>query len=151
VKHRSTARKTAALLASALVVLGLASCAFPGGNGGGAQPRSITGSWQLTAASDSKGDITTKPAVVTLNIDGAKSGGHGPCNSFGATTHGTTTGAISIVVGVHTEMACSDQELNAAEERYFDALGKVTKATITNDRLTLTGDGDQLDFARATK
>jgi heat shock protein HslJ len=89
--------------------------------------------------------------VVTFTIHGASSGGHGPCNSFGATAKGTTTGVVSIVIGMHTEIACVDPDLMTTETRYFAALDKVNKATLDNGTLTLSGDGDALVFTKASK
>jgi heat shock protein HslJ len=170
-----------AMLGSVLIVTALAACASPvgvgsGGSGGGSggsgsggsssggasgsgssgsggsgSPQDITGNWQLVSGTDAKGNMTPGGATVTFTFNGQSSGGHGPCNSFGATATGTTTGTIAIVVGIHTEMACLDPELNATENRYFAALDKVTSASLDSDTLTLTGDGDSLVFSRAKK
>jgi heat shock protein HslJ len=149
------------MLGSVLIVTALAACASAGasgGSGGGARSggtpgsaQDITGSWQLVSGTDAKGAITAGDATVTFTFNGRSSGGHGPCNSFGATSTGTTTGPITIVVGIHTEIACVDPELNATEPRYFAALDKVTTASLDNGTLTLTGNGDTLTFTRAKK
>jgi heat shock protein HslJ len=164
----SLLNRIGAMLGSVLIVTTLAACAGAGGGTGSPEPggsgaggstggsgsrssQDITGNWQLVGGTDAKGDITPGGAVVTFTFNGHSSGGHGPCNSFGATATGTTTGTIAIVVGIHTEIACVDPELNANESRYFAALDKVTTAALANGRLTLTGDGDTLTFTRAKK
>jgi heat shock protein HslJ len=142
------AARAASWLGATLLVVALAGCAAATGAGSG---QDITGNWRLVSGTDATGDITPGKAVVTLTIDGDSSGGHGPCNSFGATTAATTTGTISIVVGIHTEMACVDAELNTTESRYFAALGTVTRASLEKKKLTLAGDGDMLVFTKATQ
>jgi heat shock protein HslJ len=146
-----------ALLGMALLAVVLAGCAGAragdsgNGQGGTSQPQTITGTWQLVRGSDTSGTFLPGGAVVTFTFDGKTSGGHGPCNSFGATTAATTTGPVSITMGIHTDMACVDDDLNNAESRYFDALGKVSSAAIADGMLTLSGDGDSLQFTRAKK
>jgi heat shock protein HslJ len=179
VKKVSLVSRIGAMLGSVLIVAALAGCAggaggagsggFPTGGssaggsgsgssgsggsgaGGSGSSQDITGNWQLVSGTDAKGAITPGSAVVTFRFNGQSSGGRGPCNSFGATAKGTTTGAISIVVGIHTEMACVDPELNSTESRYFAALDRVTTAALDSGTLTLTGNGDSLVFSRATK
>jgi heat shock protein HslJ len=154
-----------AVLVTALVTIALGGCAGATGSGsggsgsggsgsggsgsGGSGSDDVTGNWQLVSGTDEKGVITPGPAVVTFKLNGASSGGHGPCNSFGATTKGTTIGTITIVVGIHTEMACVDPDLNTTEARYFAALDKVTSAALDHGTLTLSGDGDTLVFTKA--
>jgi heat shock protein HslJ len=154
---RDLVTRIGAWLGTALIVISLAGCAAASGGSGSdsgsgspAPGRDITGNWQLVSGTDATGDITPGKAVVTFKFDGSTSGGRGPCNSFGATAKGTTIGTISIVVGIHTEMACVDADLNTTEGRYFAALDKMTKASLANETLTLTGDGDSLVFTRAT-
>jgi heat shock protein HslJ len=150
--------------ATALVVLvGCASGSVgdsgPSGSGsngsgssssGSGSSASIRGTWKLTSGTDSTGAISPGTANVTLKVNGGSSGGHGPCNSFGADVTGTTTGAITIVVGIHTDMACVDPDLNTTETRYFAALDAVSKAALTSETLTLSGGGDTLVFSRVS-
>jgi heat shock protein HslJ len=152
VNSRSLSGRLVALLGSALLALALAGCAGAVGTGGGAAAsRSITGSWQLTRGTDAKGAMTLGASAVTLTINGASSGGRGGCNAFGAKTTGSTTGTISIVVGIHTDMACVDPDIMSTEGRYFAALDTVTNASLANGKLTLTGGGDTLVFSKASK
>jgi heat shock protein HslJ len=147
-----------AIIASILLAFVLVGCAAASGGGSGpggssgtpsAPPEPIAETWQFVSGTDTNGAISPAGAVVTLKIDGAHSGGQGPCNAFGATVTGSTTGAISIVVGIHTMMACSEAVRNVTESRYFAALGKVTHSSISSGDLTLTGGGVTLVFARA--
>ncbi len=166
-RHGRRIGGTATALLIAILVAGCASATSGGGSGaggsgpggsgpGGSGPggsssvESITGTWQLIRGTDSKGTISPGTAEITLKLDGKSSGGHGPCNAFGATASSGTTGAISIRVGIHTDMACAEAVLNTTEARYFAALGTVTAASIANSQLMLSGDGDTLLFARAT-
>ena len=151
---RRPARRIVALLGAIVLVIVLAGCASPrAGDGGTGQTQSITGTWQLASGSDGTGTILPGEATVTFIFNGQNSGGHGPCNSFGATSTGTTTGPVTITLGIHTEMACvgGDPDPNTTEARYFAALDKITTAAMTNGKLVLTGGGDSLQFTRAKK
>jgi heat shock protein HslJ len=156
-KKVSLGGRIGAILGTVLIVTVLAACASAGGStSGGSSSRGsgssqdITGNWQLVSGTDAKGAFTPGSAIVTFKLDGQSSGGHGPCNSFGATATGAKTGTIAIVVGIHTDMACMDPELGSTEARYFAALDKVTTAALDSGTLTLTGNGDSLVFTRAT-
>ena len=145
------------LLGAAAITVMLAGCASgrvsggTGGRSGTGSSHDINGAWQLVSGSDETGTITPGNAMVTFTFNGQSSGGHGPCNSFGATATGTTTGPVSIRVGIHTEMACVESELNTTETRYFAALDKVTTADLRAGTLVLSGAGDTLNFTRAQK
>jgi heat shock protein HslJ len=161
----ATARRAIVAVGSAILIAALAGCAGTGGDTGGGpggQPsgggtgsaggaRSITGKWQLVSGTDEKGPITPGDAIVTFTFNGRSSGGHGPCNSFGATSTGTTIGPVSIRVGVHTDIACVEPELNTTEARYFAALGAIDTATITDGTLVLSGGEDTLQFVRPSR
>ncbi len=151
-KKVSLGSRIGATLGTLLIVTALAACAGVGGStsGGSGSSQDITGNWKLVSGTDAKGGFTPGTAAVTFKLNGHSSGGRGPCNSYGATTTGATTGTISIVVGIHTEMACMDPELNSTEARFFAALDKVTTAALDSGTLTLTGHGDGLVFTRAT-
>ena len=158
------AKWAAAVIVTVLMTVVLAGCAAAsgggsGGNSGGGSlssssspspsPQPIAETWQFVTGSDANGTFSPDGAVVTLKIDGVHSGGQGPCNAFGATVTGSVTGTISIVVGIHTMMACSEAVRNVTESRYFAALGKVTHSSISSGDLTLTGDRVRLVFSRA--
>jgi heat shock protein HslJ len=155
---------SAFVLAIALGGCAAASGGAGGGSGGGpsggssgtssdtpsASPQSILGTWQLVSGSDAAGALSPGDATVILKLDGDKSGGQGPCNAFGATETASTTGPISIRVGIHTDMACAEAAKNVIETRYFAALGKVSRAALADGKLTLTGGGVSLVFSRAS-
>jgi heat shock protein HslJ len=150
-----------------LLVLTLTGCASPTVNGGGSGPGGsgpggsgpggsstttpIDGSWTLVSGSDQKGAITPGTAVVPLKLDGKTSGGKGPCNAYGASVNSSTTGPLTITLGIRTEMACVESEFNTTEARYFAALGKIRSASIAHAQLSLTGGGDTLVFARTKR
>ena len=83
--------------------------------------------------------ISDDPALqrITLEIDGTRVSGQGPCNRyFGSITH-SDTGSNSIQVGplASTKMACRHL---SAEHRYFHELQRVSMVTIVPDGLVLT-------------
>lgn len=147
-------------LAAVAIAVAVGGCASTSGGGYGgsggpsppaATPQSILGTWQLVGGTTANGSISPDGSTVTLKLDGAHSGGHGPCNSFGATETGSTTGKISIRVGIRTMMACAEAARNVTESNYFAALGKVTDASLASGNLTLTGGGVSLVFTKASK
>jgi heat shock protein HslJ len=83
--------------------------------------------------------ISDHPALqrITLEIDGTRVSGQGPCNRyFGSITH-SDTGSNSIQVGplASTKMACPHL---SAEHRYFHDLQRVSMVTVVPDGLVLT-------------
>jgi heat shock protein HslJ len=116
-----------------------------------ASPQSILGSWQLVSGTDANGTFSPDGATVILRLDGAKSGGQGPCNAYGATETGSTTGPISIRLGIRTMMACAEAARNVVESRYFAALGKVSHAALADGKLTLSGRDVSLVFTMASE
>jgi len=74
---------------------------------------------------------------VTLEIDGTRVSGQGPCNRyFGSITH-SDTGSNSIQIGplASTKMACPHLP---AEHRYFQELQRVSMVTVVPNGLVLT-------------
>jgi heat shock protein HslJ len=149
---RGTRWATAAVAAALLTVLltGCATAVSGGGSGAGGSKQVITGTWQLVRGTDSHGAISPGTTDVTLRIDGSSSGGHGPCNAFGATVSSATTGALTVKMGITTEIACVPADVNTTEARYFGNLRAVTTASRAGRQLTLSGGGDTLVFTRAT-
>ena len=147
-----SAKWASAVIAGVILAVLLAGCAAApgsGSTGGSSSPAPIAQTWRFVTGTDANGTFSPDGAAVTLKIDGVHSGGQGPCNAFGAKVTGSVTGPISIVVGIHTMMACSEAIRNITESRYFAALGKVTRSSISSGDLTLTGHGVRLVFARA--
>ena len=86
---------------------------------------------------------------VTLQVDqeGQLSGSAG-CNTY-STTLETTDEGISIGPAAVTMMMCPEEEVNAQETAYLDALQSATGATVRGDRLLVTygEEQDVLTFA----
>ena len=86
--------------------------------------------------------ISDDPALqrVTLEIEGTRVSGQGPCNRyFGAIMH-SDTGSNNIQVGpiASTKMACTHL---SAEHRYFQDLQRVFMGTVVPDGLVLMTSG----------
>ena len=82
--------------------------------------------------------ISDDPALqrVTLEINGTRVSGQGPCNRyFGSIAH-SDTGSNNIQVGplASTKMACPHL---SAEHRYFQDLQRVSMVTVVPDGLVL--------------
>jgi heat shock protein HslJ len=149
-------------VALAIALAGCASTAGAGsGTGGGSTgggsaaptptPQSILGTWQLVSGTDATGAISPGDSTVILRLDGAHSSGQGPCNAYGASETGSTTGPISIHLGIRTMMACAEAVRNVTESRYFAALGEVAHASLAGGKLTLDGGGVSLVFTKASR
>jgi heat shock protein HslJ len=153
-------------LSAFVLAIALGGCAAASGGGGSSggglpgdgssggsssAPQSINGTWQLVGGSDANGAFSLGDATITLKLDGAKSGGQGPCNAYGATETGSTTGPISIRLGIRTMMACSEAARNVLESRFFGALSHVSHAGLAGGELTLSGGGVSLVFSRQSK
>jgi heat shock protein HslJ len=132
-----------------LCAVALSGCAGIRANGGPQPAPSISGQWVLVSGKDGSAAITPASTNVTLLIKGASSGGNGGCNAFGARASGSTTGPLTITLGIHTNMACVGDDRNITEQQYFDALGKVTTAALSGSKLTLTGPAVTLTFDRS--
>ena len=111
-------------------------------------PQSITGDWRLVSGTGASGPITPSATPVTLKINGQGSGGSGGCNAFGAIASASTTGAFTIRLGIHTDMACVGAGRDITEQHYFAALARITTASMQNGELVLSGPGVSLTFAR---
>lgn len=84
-------------------------------------------------------------ARVTIRFDGGEAGGTAACNIYGG-TYTTDGGAMSIVVGSMTEMAC-EEPLMALEAAFVEALGSIDAFAVDGDVLTLEGGATPLRFA----
>jgi heat shock protein HslJ len=128
------------LPAVALVAPLLAACAAPPPPA--AAPSGLVGtSWRLT---EFVGEAVARP--VTLNFEGERARGEGPCNSyFGAWR--LDGAAVEIGPVAATRRACRDLSF---EQGYFGALTDVASADIGAETLALRGaDGAVLmRFAR---
>ena len=83
--------------------------------------------------------ISDDPALqrVTLEIDGTRVSGQGPCNRYFGSITNSDTGSNSIQVGplASTKMACPHL---SAEHRYFRDLQGVSMVKVMPDGLILT-------------
>jgi heat shock protein HslJ len=110
--------------------------------------QSISGTWELVKASDSSGTFDLSGLDVTLRIDGAKSGGQGPCNGYGVQFDGTTTGQRVVTPGASTAMGCIPSSRNALDQRFFAVLAGPMTAKIKHNELVLVGHEGTLAFRR---
>ena len=83
--------------------------------------------------------ISDDPAFqrVTLEIDGTRVSGQGPCNRYFGSITRPDAGSNGIQVGpiASTKMACPHI---SAEHRYFQDLQRVSMVTVVPDGLVLT-------------
>lgn len=158
----TVARIRAGIAPVAIVLaLGLAGCAS--GSGGSSVPTSsaphtptpsrtptpsstaspaaheIAGKWQLASGTDAQGSLSIGNERVTLTVNGADSGGQGPCNSYGVHLSSSRTGPITVTRGIQTQMACADPDRMILEKRYFAALNNATQAELDGGSLVLSG------------
>ncbi|WP_143448870.1 META domain-containing protein [Kineosporia sp. A_224] len=142
------ARRPRLLLALALAALALTACG--GGDALSTQPAAAgpDGDWVLTSGTGPAGALVlVDGSPVTLTVEGRAVSGRAACNSYSgdvaASGSGFRPGSIAM-----TEMACMDPAVSALERGYLDAFAAVTRATVTGDRLVLTGEGVELTFGR---
>ena len=132
-------------LRAAAMVLPVAAVLLLGGCGYGPRGDSIEGVWNLESASDGSGELEMTGQPVTLEIDGKKASGQGPCNSY--STEVTQRGdSVNFGLIASTQMFCEDGA--DFEGQYFAALDTVTTAEVDGDSLTLTGPGVELVYER---
>jgi heat shock protein HslJ len=129
-----------------LVALLIAACGGTGDAEGSLAP--LNGDWILTSGSDADGDIDLGDGAVevTLTIDGRTWGGQ-VCNSYSAQDVEVDDGQVRVGDVPRTEMACLDQQLMEAEDRYLGAFAEVTGYQVTTDELRLTGEDVELVYA----
>lgn len=120
-------------------VLLLAGCALLPGTG------DLDGDWTLLSGThDGAALELIDGAPVTLTIDGAEARGQAACNSFSGSV--TVSGARFRLHDLATTMMGCEAPIMALESAYHAALGAVSEARRTGDRLTLTGDGVELVY-----
>lgn len=93
---------------------------------------------------DSTPTIPDTGTPVTLEIDGERISGRGPCNSFHGEVHIDGEDVEIGDLGV-TMMAC-DGPVEEAEAAFLDALRAVDSGDVDGDRLELTGPDVRLVF-----
>jgi heat shock protein HslJ len=134
------------LVVLVVVAVSLAAC---GGSGSASDDLApLDGEWVLTAGADADGtiDLGDGAVEVTLAIDGEAWGGQ-VCNSYRADDVAVGDGSVAVGDVARTEMACLDDRLMVAEDRYLAAFVEVSSYAVTEDELRLTGDGTELVYA----
>jgi heat shock protein HslJ len=130
-----------------VALLALTGCGVSTGYEADPDGDDITGSWQLTAGTDTTGtfDLDDVPQPVTLEIADGTASGNAPCNSFtgevGSSTEGVEFGPLAT-----TRMACSPDSVMELESRYIAGLEAVDTATVDGSTLTLTLNDDVLEL-----
>lgn len=108
-------------------------------------------SWVLTSIDGNAeiGEALGGKAVTLAFTSDSEAGGSGGCNSFGARYEADPArGSIAFSEIVSTLMACLDEGVGDVEAVYFEALNMADRYQIEGDRLTITGGGHTMLFAR---
>ncbi|MEO5940238.1 MAG: META domain-containing protein [Candidatus Limnocylindrales bacterium] len=146
----SAARRLAAALGLAGVLLGAAACApepapspVPV-----SRPAGLVGTaWRLVSIQGRQPPIG-RDVTMIFGSNGEVEG-DGGCNSFaGISAYDPTTGALRLEALVSTKRACAEPARNDVEAAYFQALRTVTDASIDAEgRLVLAGPAAELVLA----
>jgi heat shock protein HslJ len=138
----------------ALALLALAGCGGSGGVGGGGGGASPEGSWVLTSGAGPDGEVELRDGLagggtpIVLEVAGERWGGT-VCNTYGVEDVRADDGAVRLADVYATEMACLDDALMVAEQRYLGALRAVERYEVVDDELRLTGPDAELVYERA--
>lgn len=121
----------------------LVGCAEPAGPPG--DPTAIA--WELeSAAIDDQPIPIVDGHPITLSFTDGGAGGTAACNGYGGSF--AMTGSDVIFTDLAwTEMACLPEEIMDSERLYLEALPRVQAFAMSDERLTLSGDGVELVFA----
>ena len=136
-------KRTAFVVAALALVV--AACAQPLGPAAPLSADGPDGDWVLES-----GVPIVEGASITISFDGSQIGGRAACNTYGGTAH-IDGDAVSIPGGgpgatfFMTEMAC-DQQIQASEQTFVQALFAVSAWSIEDGRLHLTGPDVDLVF-----
>jgi heat shock protein HslJ len=141
--ERRTTRRTALLLAAALV---LAAC------GGTREPAAEgtpdpEGDWVLVEGRGPDGPLAlVEDSPVTLTVDGERWGGVAACNSYqGSVSLDGDRLMFDDGIAV-TEMACLDEDVMALEAGYLAALAAAERVERRGEQLVLSGPDVELVF-----
>jgi heat shock protein HslJ len=132
-------RLTVALVCAAVAVT---ACADPGEPA--ADPTGIA--WELTSGTVEGTALPvfdSHPITLSFTDDGA--GGTAACNGYGG-SYSISGTEVSFAQLMWTEMACMPEEVMESERLYLEALPRVETFSMTNDGLTLSGDGVELAY-----
>jgi len=136
-------KRTAFIVAALALVV--AACAQPAKPAGSLSVDSIDGDWVLVS-----GVGMVEGAAITISFDGSQIGGRAACNTYGGSAdigNGTIAIPASGPDGTFfmTEMGC-DQQIQASEQAFVQALFAVTAWSIDGGQLHLTGPDIDLVF-----
>ena len=141
------AKRLIALVGAGAVVLSLASCAAPRGQGG--PDPTLRGQWQLKSASDSFGPIALANQLISLTIDGdSTTSGRSSCSDYTAHIYGTVSTLWVTATVPHAE-TCVATGQKYIEHRYLKDLNQVRTSTVTGGMLHLLGPDIDLKYHRS--
>jgi heat shock protein HslJ len=104
--------------------------------------------WQLESGT-SDGEpipiLDSHPITLSFTEDGA--GGTAACNGYGG-SYSISGDTITFSELSQTEMACFPEETMESEQRYLEALTRVETISLTEERLTLSGEDTELTLAK---
>jgi heat shock protein HslJ len=120
----------------------MTACAGPEAQG--TDPTGVD--WELASGTVDGADL---PIIdnhpITLSFADGNAGGTAACNGYG-TSYEITGSEITFSELIWTEMACIPEEVMESEQAYLAALPRVGTFAISNDTLTLSGEGVELVF-----
>ena len=132
-----------ALLIAVTLSLALVACAEP------SQPAAIDptdSAWLLESGALDGTAVPVLPThPITLVFEEEGAGGISACNQYFG-NYSISGGAMSFDEITQTEMACVPDETMDSEARFLEALSLVEAFAVTDDSLTLSGDGVELVF-----
>jgi heat shock protein HslJ len=146
-------------LTAVVLLMFLGACGSPGGAGapdGPAGDAGPEGSWVLTRGAGPDGEVELRDGLagegtpVVLEVDGERWGGT-VCNTYGVEDVRADAGTVRLADVYATEMACLDEALMVAEQRYLAALRAVERYEVVDDALRLTGPDVELVYDRAAE
>jgi heat shock protein HslJ len=129
-------------LALGCAVVVLTACADPDGQSD--DPTAIA--WELVSGSvDGSGIPVVDGHPITLSFTDETAGGTAACNGYGGSF--AISGAdMSFSNLGWTEMACVPETVMESEAMYLEALPQVSEFSMTEDELTLRGEGVELTY-----
>jgi heat shock protein HslJ len=129
------------------LLLATSGCGSQTGSGAAPSGSRLDGDWYVGSGTVEGVDLALLPdRPLTLNLDALTASGSSGCNQFSGDVSVSGSGPdLEIRFGPlsATEMACPGPAMGL-ESRYLAALDTVRTATVSDDTLTLTGDGVSL-------
>lgn len=143
------------LVAAAVLTLALAACGGVGRTAGGGDDDLPAGSWALVSGSGPDGEVELHDGLagdegtpIVLHVEEGRWGGT-VCNSYGAQEVDAGDGTVRLDDVYATEMACLDDALMLAEQRYLAAFRAVERYEVVDGELRLTGPDVELVYEPA--